>query len=96
MEFWGPVLAATITAGGAIAVSVIGVRVANKLGIGPVQGQYVEILSKLSAAKDERIKQLEAEKAEAFERIEHLEQRVEDLENTVFRLRAQQDRRSSS
>lgn len=90
------VLAALITALGAVAVSVIGVRVANRLGLGPVQGQYVTILRELNAAKDERIRQLEAEKDDDRERIEHLEQRVEDLETTVFNLRQQLARRRGS
>lgn len=83
---WGSVLAALIAPAAAIVSSVLGLRLANKLGIGPVQGQYVDILRELNSAKDEKIRDLESrvdelekERAEDREEISDLRQEVFDL-----------------
>ncbi len=90
---WGAVLAALIAPAAAIASSVLGLRLANRLGIGPVQGQYVEILSKLNAAKDERIEHLESRVDELERERTEDREKIDDLEQTVFELRTRLARR---
>lgn len=86
---WGPVVAAAITAVGAVIVTLISLVVARRFGFGPVQHQYVEILSKLNTAKDARIAQLEEDGRDKDKRIERLEDRVKHLEDEVARLERQ-------
>lgn len=83
---WGPVLAAAVTAAGAVIVTLISLLVARRFGLGPVQHQYVEILGRLNEAKDQRIVQLEQDGAAKDRRIAHLEDRVEHLEAELGRI----------
>lgn len=67
--------------------------VAQKLGVGPVQREYVDLLKGLNVTQKERIDELEAENARLHAQIQELRDELEELRQQVFELRQQRARR---
>lgn len=62
--------------------------VARRLGLGPVQAEYVSLLRGMSDAQQKRIADLELQAGKDKDEIMRLRQRIGDLEQMVDDLRA--------
>jgi predicted nucleic acid-binding Zn-ribbon protein len=69
----GPLLPAIAAPLLAIASGFVGLRLASKLGVGPVQAQYVALLKGMTDAQQERIEQLETENGDLRKRVGTIE-----------------------
>jgi hypothetical protein len=68
---------------------VFSLYVARKLGLGPVQAEYVSLLRGMSDAQQKRIGDLELQAGKDKDEITRLRQRIGDLEQMVDDLRAE-------
>lgn len=75
------ILSAIIGALGLVVVSLIGLWGAKKLHIGESQDRLVATLKDLIEAQNQKIEEMEQERAEDRERITKLEKRVVELED---------------
>lgn len=72
----------------AVGAGIFSLWAARKLGLGPVQAEYVSLLRGMNDVQQKRIADLELQAGRDKDEIARLRERIGDLEQTVDDLRA--------
>jgi len=78
-----------IVPGIALLTGLFGLWIANRLGLGSVQQQYIEVVTSLSEKRQEKINEMEVEFSQCKERLDEAIEEVNDLRQEVFELRSE-------